>query len=140
MARRSVSLTPVNSCDPSVMMSWSGGLTTVSGCNVFLIASLLDDACVIRDHSPESLSLQQPIQFHQRQDRYLRLAELQPRAGGPIQHPRRDGNCHAGLTFNDDHVSASTLLAVIPADAAPIKRMPAVVNSYLFSDMGRMTQ
>jgi hypothetical protein len=140
MARRSVSLTLPNSRDSSVKMSWSAGLTTVTGCNAFLIASFPDDTSVIRDHSPESLILQQPIQVDQRQDRYLRLAELQPCAGSPIQHPRGDGDCHTGLTFNHDHVSASTLLAVIPTNTAPIERVPAIVNFYFLPDMGRMTQ
>jgi len=83
--------------------------------------------------------LQQPIQVRQSLDRHLRLAEPHVRTGGPIQHPRRHDDRHAGLTFDDDHVPAGALFAVIAADAAPVERMPAVVNLHLMPDMGRMT-
>ena len=115
-------------------------MTIGFGCSAFLIAGLPDEANVIRDHSPESLILQKPIQFNQRQDRYLRLANLQSGTGTPVQHPCRDNNGHTGLTLDHDHVRTSALLAIIPANTAPIERMPSVVHFHLFTDMGRMTQ
>jgi hypothetical protein len=35
--------------------------------------------------------------------------------------------------------AGETILAVVPPDAPPVQRMPAVVNHDLLPDMGRMT-
>src|SRR3954470_22923492 len=130
----------VSSRESSAIKSWSCDLTTGFGCSAFLIAGLPDDASVIRDHSSESLILQKPFQINQRRDRYLRLANLQSRTGAPVQHPCRNNNGHTGLTLDHHHVRTSALLAIIPTDTAPIERVPSVVQFYLFTDMGRMTQ
>jgi hypothetical protein len=70
----------------------------------------------------------------------LRLADLHGRTDRPVQHPRRHDDRHAWLILNDNYVGTSTLLYIIASEPAPMERMPAVVDLYLFSDMGRMTQ
>jgi len=38
-----------------------------------------------------------------------------------------------------DHLTISTALTVVPAQPAPVERMPSIVNDNLLLDMGRMT-
>jgi hypothetical protein len=43
----------------------------------------------------------------------------------------------AGLDVHK--ATGETILAVVPPDAPPVQRMPAVMNNGLLPDMGRMT-
>jgi hypothetical protein len=107
---------------------------------VVFMASLLDDTRVVQEDSPESLIRQQPIQIRQCRDGDQRGADLHAGARGPIDHPGRDHDRHARPAFDDDHVGAAALLAVNPAQTAPMQRMPAIMDFDLIPDMGRMTQ
>ncbi len=65
--------------------------------------------------------------------------EPQSRAGDRVEHPGRDDRDHAGRHLDVHEPAGETILAVVPPDAPPVQRMPAVVNHDLLPDMGRMT-
>ena len=82
---------------------------------------------------------QQTVQISQRRHRHARRAELHPGAGDRVEHPRRHDRDHAGGHLDVHEATGEAILAVVPPDAPPVQRMPAVVNHDLLPDMGRMT-
>jgi hypothetical protein len=79
------------------------------------------------------------MQVGQRDSGNARGADLHARTGSRVQHPGRNHRDHAGGYLNVNHVTASTALTIVPAQPAPVQRMPPVMDDDLLSDMGRMT-
>jgi hypothetical protein len=65
--------------------------------------------------------------------------ECHPSAGGGIEHPRRHHDDHAGRHLDVNDLAAGALLDILAPNAAPIERVPAIMNLDLVPDMGRMT-
>ena len=79
------------------------------------------------------------MQFTQGGYRDLRLAELHAHAYHGIQHPRRNYCDCARAVVDMDNTTTAALFAISIAHLTPAKRMPAIVNLYFLSDMGRMS-
>ena len=88
--------------------------------------------------SSESEGLQQPIKVGQASDVDRRSAERHRRANGRIEHPGGKDDRHARCSLNDDDISPRSLFSVELPDLPAMKRVPAVMNFYLSTDMGRM--
>jgi hypothetical protein len=56
-----------------------------------------------------------------------------------VKHPGRQYRYYAGRNFNMQNAAAGTLFAVLRPQAAPVKRMPTIVNFNFLPDMGRMS-
>jgi hypothetical protein len=68
-----------------------------------------------------------------------RISDLHAGAGDRIQHPRSYDCNYARSHLNVDNVAVRPTLAILPSDAPPMKRMPAVVDNDFKPDLGRMT-
>jgi hypothetical protein len=79
------------------------------------------------------------MQLNQRQYRDARRAECHSSAGGGIEHPRRHHDHHAGRHLDVNDLAAGALLDILAPNAAPIERVPAIMDLDLVPDMGRMT-
>ena len=88
--------------------------------------------------SSESEGLQQPIKVGQASDVDRRSAERHRRANGRIEHPGGKDDRHTRFSLNDDDISPRSLFSVELPDLPAMKRVPAVMNFYLSTDMGRM--
>jgi hypothetical protein len=88
--------------------------------------------------SSESEGLQQPIKVSQASDVDRRSAERHRRANGRIDHPSGNDDRHTRCCLKDDDLSSRSLLGVELPDLAAMQRVPAIMNLYLSSDMGRM--
>jgi hypothetical protein len=60
-------------------------------------------------------------------------------AGDGVQHPCSDCRDHAGHSLNVNNLPGGALFVVVSPDAAPIERVPPVMNLNFLTDMGRMT-
>jgi hypothetical protein len=78
------------------------------------------------------------MQLDQRPQVNTRGAQLHPYAGDRIQHPRRYRNDYARGELDVDNIANGTVLPIMPANTAPIERMPAVMDLHFLPDMGRM--
>ena len=65
-------------------------------------------------------------------------SSIPAQAAGSSIHAGRDDRDHAGRRLDVHEATGETVLAVVPPDAPPVQRMPAVVNHDLLPDMGRM--
>lgn len=59
-------------------------------------------------------------------------------AGDGVQHPCGDCRDHARHALNVNNLPGGALFAVVSPDAAPIERVPPVMNFNFLPDMGRM--
>ena len=59
-------------------------------------------------------------------------------AGDRIQHPCGDCRDHAGYCLNVNNLPGGALFTVVSPDAAPIERVPPVMNFNFLPDLGRM--
>jgi hypothetical protein len=71
--------------------------------------------------------------------RNLGRANLHPRTRRRVKHPRHDNNCSARCNLDDDDISSRSCLVIEPTHAAPVMRMPAIMDLHFRSDMGRIT-
>ncbi len=101
---------------------------------------LLDDGHFVLGASPETVINQQEMQISECRHGHTRFAEFHPRAGDGIQHPFRDHRDHPWSRFKMNKTARGPLLAIVPADPAPMERMPAVMDDDFLSDMGRMAR
>ena len=88
--------------------------------------------------SSESESPQQPVNVSQASQVDRRGAEGHRGANGRIEHPGGKDDRHARCSLNDDDISPRSLFSVELPDLPAMKRVPAVMNFYLSTDMGRM--
>jgi hypothetical protein len=79
------------------------------------------------------------MQLDQGRQVNARGAERHPRASDRIQHPRRHRDDYARRELDVDNIAGGTVLPILPANAASIERMPAVMNLDFPLDMGRMS-
>ena len=79
------------------------------------------------------------MQLDQRRYRHARRAERHPGAGGRIEHPCRHDDDHAGRHLDVNDITAGPPLGILAPNAAPIERVPAVMDFDFLPDMGRMT-
>ncbi|MER2509378.1 MAG: hypothetical protein ABTQ27_11545, partial [Amaricoccus sp.] len=79
------------------------------------------------------------MQLDQAWDRHARRPEPHPGAGGRIQHPCRHDDDHARRNLDVYDITADPPLGVLAPKAAPIERVPPVINFDFLPDMGRMT-
>jgi hypothetical protein len=121
------------------MLSWRGVVDGGAGLGGFAMMLLLDGVRTAPGASPGTTLDQQLVQVSERRHRHTRRAELHPGAGDRVEHPRRDDRDHAGRHLDVHEAAGETILAVVPPDAPPVQRMPAVIDDGLLPDMGRMT-
>ncbi len=107
-------------------------------CCVDVIAAPQGDGRVALGVCPETKRDQQAVKVRQRRDGDPWRADLHLRAGNCVQHPGRDHRHHTGRYFDIDHVTAGAAFATLPAQLAPIQRMPPIMDNDLLPDMGRM--
>ncbi|MDF2974623.1 MAG: hypothetical protein K0R61_5073 [Microvirga sp.] len=79
------------------------------------------------------------MQVNEGGQRHAGKADVHPCADDWIQHPCLYGRDHSRRRFDMDKFTGSAVLTVVPANAAPIQRMPAIMDHDLLPDMGRMT-
>ncbi|HUH06778.1 MAG TPA: hypothetical protein VML96_03120 [Egibacteraceae bacterium] len=108
------------------MLSWRGAVDGSAGGDGFLIMLLLDDGRIAPGASSETVLDQQLMQLSECRHRHARRADLHAGAGDRVEHPRRHHRDHAGPHFDVDEPTGNTLLAVMPPDATPMERMPAI--------------
>jgi hypothetical protein len=121
------------------MLSWRGVVDGGAGLGGFAMMLLLDGVRTVPGASPGTTLDQQPVQVSERRHRHTRRTELHPGTGDRVEHPRRDDRDHAGRHLDVHEAAGETILAVVPPDAPPVQRMPAVIDDGLLPDMGRMT-
>jgi hypothetical protein len=124
--------------EPNGMLSWRGP----DGCGnggTLRILLLLDDGCIARRASSDSLLGQQPMQLGQRRYGHARCAQRHSGAGGRVEHPRGHDDDHAGRRFDVNELAAGAPLRVLSANTPPIQCVPAVTDLNVLPDMGRMT-
>ena len=110
-----------------------------AGLGGFAMMLLLGDVRTAPGASPGTTLDQQLAEVSERCHRHARRAEFHPGAGDRVEHPSRDDRDHAGRHLDVHEAAGEAILAVVPPDAPPVQRMPAVVNHNLLPDMGRMT-
>jgi hypothetical protein len=121
------------------MVSWRGAVDSV-GTGCFLMLLLLDDDRIVPGTSSETTRDQQMMEVKQRRHSYARRTD--PRhadAGDGVQHPRGDGGDHARHHRDVNKPTGDALLSVMPPDAAPVERVPGVMDFNFLPDMRRMT-
>ena len=79
------------------------------------------------------------MQVNEGGQRHAGKADVHPCADDWIQHPCLYGRDHSRRRFNMDKFTGGAVLTVVPANAAPIQRMPVIMDHDLLPDMGRMT-
>jgi hypothetical protein len=121
------------------MLSWREAAGGSAGVDGLLILLLLNDDRITQGASSETALDQQLMQLNQRQYRDVRRAECHSSAGGGIEHPRRHHDHHAGRHLDVNDLAAGALLDILAPNAAPIERVPAIMDLDLVPDMGRMT-
>jgi len=121
------------------MLSWRGVVDGDAGLGRFAMMLLPGDVRTAPGASPGTTLDQQMMQVGEGRHRHARGAELHPGAGDRVEHPRRDDRDHAGRHLDVHEATGEAILAVVPPDAPPVQRMPAVVNDSFLPDMGRMT-
>ena len=121
------------------MLSWRGVVDGRAGLGRFAMMLLLGDVRTAPGASPGTTLDQQTVQVGERRHRHARRAELHPGADDRVEHPRRNDRDHAWCHLDVHEATGETILVVVPPDAPPVQRMPAVVDDGLLPDMGRMT-
>ena len=121
------------------MLSWRGVVDGGAGLGRFAMMLLLGDVRTAPGASPGTTLDQQLVEVSEGRHGHTRRAELHPGAGDRIEHPRRNDRDHAWRHLDVHETTGETILAVVPPDAPPVQRMPAVVDDGLLPDIGRMT-
>ena len=121
------------------MLSWRGSADGSAGGGRLLILLLLDDGPIVRGASSETALDQEPMQLHQCRHRDARRAERHPHASGWIKHPRCHHDDHAGRHLDVNDLTAGAPLNILEPNAAPMERVPGIVDLDFLPDMGRMT-
>ena len=101
------------------------------------MASLLRD--IRHRASPKPENGQQIMQVHQRRDGHPRRAEAQSAANDRVEHPASHDHDDSRRHFDMNNLARCPRFAVLPAQAAAMQRVPAVMNDDFRPDMGRMT-
>ena len=136
---RSDGLIPRSLAESSVMLSWRGTVDDWAGAGCFRILLPLDDSVIVPGASSETALDEQMMKLEQRRYCHTRRADrCHTGAGDRIQHPCGDCRDYAGHCLNVNNLPGGTLFGVVSADAAPIERMPPVMNFNFPPDMGRM--
>ena len=136
---RSAVLIPRSFTESSAMLSWRGVVAGGAGLGGFPMMLLLDDVRIALGASSETTLDQQLVQVSECRHRHTRWAKLHPDTSNGVEHPRRHDRDHARRHLDVHEVASETILAVMPSQAPPMQRVPAVVNDNLLPDMGRMT-
>jgi hypothetical protein len=121
------------------MLSWRCIADASTETGKFLTSHLLGDSRIAPEASSKTALGQQLVQLDERRYRDTWCADLHPCACDRIQHPGRDDDDHAGRRLEMDDAARTALLAVISPDPTPTKRVPAIMDLDLLTDMGRMT-
>ena len=121
------------------MLSWRGVVDGGAGLGGFAMMLLLDGVRTVPGASPGTTLDQQLVEVSEGRHRHARRAELHPGAGDRVEHPCRQDRDHAGRRLDVHEATGEAILAVLPPDAPPVQRMPAVIDDGLLPDMGRMT-
>jgi hypothetical protein len=135
---RSAEFIPLSFLDSSVMLSWRGAVDGSAGVCAFLILALLDDLRIVQGASSETALGQQLVQVDKCTHGNPRRTKLHSGASDRIQHPCRHQRNHTRCRLDVDEATGSPLLAAAQSHAAPIERVPAVVDFNFLPDMGRM--
>ena len=136
--RRSAGVIPRSLAESNGMLSWRGAAGRSTNGGVFTLL-LLDDRRTVRGALSETVLDQQPVQFSQRRYRDPRRTQAHSGTGSGIEHPCRHDDDDAGRHFDVNDFAAGALLDILTPNAAPIQRVPAVMDLDLLPDMGRMT-
>jgi hypothetical protein len=120
------------------MLSWRGTVDGNTDVGRFLILLPLNDVRIVPGASSETTFDQQMMKVEQRRHCYARRADCHAYAGDGVQHPCGDRRDHARHHLDVNKPTGYALLAVIPPDTAPEKRVPAVMDFNFLPDMGRM--
>jgi len=102
--------------------------------------SLLADVINTRAASPKSLLREQHVQLVKRIQRNPRRTEFHGRADRGAEHPRGNDDDDPRTDFYVNDLAVGAMLAVLPLDATPVERMPAIEDFNFLPDMGRMTR
>jgi len=121
------------------MLSWRGAADGSAGVGRFLMSLPMDDVWIVPGASSETAFDQQMMKIDQRRHCYARRADRHACAGDGVQHPGGDRRDHARHRLDVNKPTGYALLAVMPPDTAPEKRVPAVMDLNFLPDMGRMT-
>ena len=121
------------------MLSWRADVGGGAGLGGFAMMLLPGGVRTAPGALPGTTLDQQMVQVSEGRHRHARRTELHPGAGDRVEHPRRQDRDHAGRHLDVHEATGEAILAVLPPDAPPVQRMPAVVNHDLLPDMGRMT-
>jgi len=121
-------------CDALGDLGWVAG--TSLGRSVILL--LLTDSGIDGRGSPETAFREQTVQVDQSGQTNVWCTHLHSCARDRIQHPR--WYCHdlAQSKLDVHNIANGALLAIVPAYAAPIERVPPIMNLDFPPDMGRM--
>jgi hypothetical protein len=125
--------------ESNTIVSWRGDLKPKTGCNVFLIACLLNDAIVVRKASPDSMLSEDPVELCKGLNGDLRSAGRHRRTRRRIEHPCRNDYRRTRLAFDQHDIDPGTLFRIEPADRAPMQRVPPVMDRHILPDTGRIT-
>jgi hypothetical protein len=90
--------------------------------------------------SPKSKLRQLQVQLCERRYRRSRCTEFHDRARGGVEHPCRHDDDDAGRRLDMNYLAVGSLFAVLPPNATPVQRMPAVEDLNFLRDMRRMTR
>ena len=101
------------------------------------IALLLHDV-VVRRASSETLCDQKLVQVGQRGYTHARSPEFHPGAGPRVQHPPGDLDDHPWRGLDPGDKAARAMFYGLKPYWSPVQGMPAILNSALLPDMGRM--
>ena len=121
------------------MLSWRADVGGGAGLGGFAMMLLPGGVRTAPGALPGTTLDQQMVQVGEGRHRHARRAELHPGAGDRVEHPRRQDRDHAGRRLDVHEATRAAILAVLPPDAPPVQRMPAVVDDSFLPDMGRMT-
>lgn len=121
------------------MLSWHGAADDSVAVVRRLILILLDDGRIVQGASSETAFDQETMQLNQCRHRHTRRAEPHARAGGRIEHPCRHHDDHAGRYLDVNDLAADAALHILEPNAAPMERVPRIVDLDFLPDMGRMT-
>jgi hypothetical protein len=122
------------------MLSWRGSVDNWVDAGRFRILLPVDDSVIVPGALSETALEEQMVKLKQCRYGYTRRADSRHTgAGDRVQHPCGDCRDHAGHRLNVNNLPDGALFAVASPDAAPIERVPPVMNLNFLPDMGRMT-
>ena len=102
--------------------------------------ALLAGVMNTRAASPQSLLREEIVQLVERIQRDARRTQLHRCADRGTEHPRGNDDDDPRTDFYVNDLAVGALLAVLPPDATPVERVPAIEDFDFLPDMGRMTR